>query len=135
LAANSLAKTVSPSQQSGLITGLADNLVQKGVGMLQYADDTILLIQVDLEQARNLKHLLNPCDDARVYRQIVGTPSAECHSKRSFPHKGDSRVNIELLGNWLRVISSFSSSSNPAKQSFVWCPQLQRVVVKHKVYY
>jgi hypothetical protein len=37
---------------------LADNIVQYGVAMLQYADDTILLIQDDVEQARNLKLLL-----------------------------------------------------------------------------
>jgi hypothetical protein len=38
--------------------GLADNIVPKGIAMLQYADDAILLIQDDLEQARNLKLLL-----------------------------------------------------------------------------
>jgi hypothetical protein len=40
------------------LAGLADNIVTIGVAMLQYADDTILLIQDDLEQARNLKLLL-----------------------------------------------------------------------------
>jgi hypothetical protein len=58
LAANSLAKMVASAQQNGLITGLADNLVQKGVAMLQYVDDTILSIQDDLEHALNLKLLL-----------------------------------------------------------------------------
>jgi hypothetical protein len=38
--------------------GLATNLVDKGVAMLQYTDDNILLIQDDLHQARNLKLLL-----------------------------------------------------------------------------
>jgi hypothetical protein len=58
MAANSLAKMISVAQQNGLLTGLADNIVQYGVAMLQYADDTILLIQDDMEQARNLKLLL-----------------------------------------------------------------------------
>ncbi|XP_071680257.1 uncharacterized protein [Lolium perenne] len=57
MAANSLAKMISIAQQNGLLTGLADNIVQNGVAMLQYADDTILLIQDDVEQARNLKLL------------------------------------------------------------------------------
>jgi hypothetical protein len=35
--------------------GLVNSVVPKGIAMLQYADDTILLIQDDLEQARNLK--------------------------------------------------------------------------------
>jgi hypothetical protein len=58
MAANSLAKMVSVAQQNELVTGLADNIVPGGIAMLQYADDTILLIQDDLEQARNLKLLL-----------------------------------------------------------------------------
>jgi hypothetical protein len=37
---------------------LADNLVENGIAILQYADDTILLIQDDLGGARNLKLLL-----------------------------------------------------------------------------
>ena len=43
---------------------------------------------------------------------FVGTPNAECCSKLFFPHKGDSRVYIELSGNyWQRIAPSFSSSN------------------------
>jgi hypothetical protein len=38
--------------------GLADNIVPKGIAMLQYADDRIMLIQDDMKQARNLEPLL-----------------------------------------------------------------------------
>jgi hypothetical protein len=41
-----------------LITGLASNLVDIGVVVLQYVDDTILLIQDSEEQAINLKLML-----------------------------------------------------------------------------
>jgi hypothetical protein len=58
MAANSLAKMVSVAQQNGLVVGLTDNIIPRGIAMLQYADDTILLIQDDLEQAGNLKLLL-----------------------------------------------------------------------------
>jgi hypothetical protein len=57
MVANSL-KMVSVAQQNDLVVGLADNIITKGVAMLQYVDDTILLIQDDLEHARNLKLLL-----------------------------------------------------------------------------
>jgi hypothetical protein len=57
MAANSLAKMVHLAQSNGLITGLADNLIQNGVAILQYADDTILLLQDDVQQAVNLKLL------------------------------------------------------------------------------
>jgi hypothetical protein len=46
---------VSLAQQNGLITGLASNLLDKGVAMLQYADDTILLIQDSDEQGRPIR--------------------------------------------------------------------------------
>jgi hypothetical protein len=59
MAANSLSKMMSLAQQNGLITGLASNLVENGIAMLQYADDTILLIQDSEEQAVNLKLMLH----------------------------------------------------------------------------
>jgi hypothetical protein len=44
MAANSLAKRIHLAQGNGLIKGLVDNMVQHGVAVLQYADDTSLLI-------------------------------------------------------------------------------------------
>jgi hypothetical protein len=41
-----------------LIAGLADHVIEGGCVILQYADDTILFIQDDMESARNLKLLL-----------------------------------------------------------------------------
>jgi hypothetical protein len=58
MASNSLSKMITTAKNNGLIKGLADNIVQDGVVILQYADDTILLLQDDLEGARNLKLLL-----------------------------------------------------------------------------
>jgi hypothetical protein len=45
-------------KKNGLLKGLDDNIVQDGVVILQYVDGTILLLQDDLEGARNLKLLL-----------------------------------------------------------------------------
>jgi hypothetical protein len=58
MAANSLSKMIENAQRNSLFKGLADNLVENGVAILQYADDTILLIQDDFDGARNLKLLL-----------------------------------------------------------------------------
>jgi hypothetical protein len=58
MAANSLAKMINLAQHNGLITDLAGNLVHQGIAVLQYADNTILLIQHDAQQAINLKLLL-----------------------------------------------------------------------------
>lgn len=57
-AADCLTRMVHNAQNSGLITGLAANLIPKGVAILQYADDTIICIEDDIEKARNVKLLL-----------------------------------------------------------------------------
>ena len=41
-----------------MLTGLADNLIQHGVAILQYANDTIICLKENLENARNMKILL-----------------------------------------------------------------------------
>jgi hypothetical protein len=40
-----LTRMVVKSQQRDLITGLIDHLIDKGVAILQYADDTVMCLQ------------------------------------------------------------------------------------------
>ena len=49
---------VRQAQNNGLITGLAPELVENGVAILQYADDTVICIEHDPEKALNMKMLL-----------------------------------------------------------------------------
>ena len=49
---------VKMAQYNGLLCGLAENLIPKGVAILQYADDTIICLKNDVEKARNMKLLL-----------------------------------------------------------------------------
>ena len=49
---------IRKAQQNGLLTGLASDLVPNGVAVLQYADDTIICLEHDVEKALNLKLLL-----------------------------------------------------------------------------
>lgn len=46
------------AQSNNLFCGLADHIIEKGVAVLQYADDTIICLKHDLEGARNKKILL-----------------------------------------------------------------------------
>lgn len=48
---------IRQSQESGIIRGLASNLIPNGVVVLQYADDTIICLEEDIEMAKNLKLL------------------------------------------------------------------------------
>jgi hypothetical protein len=49
---------VRSAQQSFLVTGLAVNLIPRGVAILQYADDAVLCLENDVAKARNVKLLL-----------------------------------------------------------------------------
>ena len=43
----------------GQIVGVVPHLVDGGLSILQYADDTILFMEHDMEKARNLKLILS----------------------------------------------------------------------------
>jgi hypothetical protein len=69
LAADCLAKMIHTAQENELIKGLVPELVRGGVAILQYADDTILCMEDDVDTARNMKMLLyiymKRCQDSR----------------------------------------------------------------------
>jgi hypothetical protein len=56
--ADTLAKMISLAQSNKLIEGLVPKYINNGVAVLQYADDTIMCIQDNKEQATHLKLLL-----------------------------------------------------------------------------
>lgn len=58
LAADALAMILDKANKSGLIKGIIPELVNRGINILQYADDTIFLIQDDMDSAKNLKFAL-----------------------------------------------------------------------------
>jgi hypothetical protein len=58
MAADCLARMIRKAQNNNLIVGLAENLIPKGVAVLQCADDTIIYLKDDIEVARNMKLLL-----------------------------------------------------------------------------
>jgi hypothetical protein len=56
--ANCLTRLVIRAQQNNLITGLISDLIDGGVTILQYVDDTIVCLEHNFEKARNVKLLL-----------------------------------------------------------------------------
>lgn len=58
LMADMLAILVSRARNASQISGVVPHLVDGGLTILQYADDTILFLEDDLEQAKNLKMVL-----------------------------------------------------------------------------
>ncbi|WVZ88012.1 hypothetical protein U9M48_034574, partial [Paspalum notatum var. saurae] len=53
-----LAILITRAKDHGQIRGLIPHLVDEGLSILQYADDTILFMEHDLEQAKNMKLIL-----------------------------------------------------------------------------
>jgi hypothetical protein len=49
---------ITQAKEDGQIRGLVPHLVDGGISILQYVDDTILFIEHDLEQATNMTLLL-----------------------------------------------------------------------------
>ena len=58
IVADMLALLLKRAKDDGQIRGVIPNLLDDGLSILQYADDTIIFIDHDLEQAKNLKLLL-----------------------------------------------------------------------------
>jgi len=56
--ADDLSRMIHKAQSNNLFSGLIDHIVNKGVAVLQYADDTIICLEHNLEGVRNMKLLL-----------------------------------------------------------------------------
>jgi hypothetical protein len=63
IAVDTLAKMINLAQRNNLIKGLVSEYIENGIAVLQYADDTILCIQDNKEQAAYLKLLLYLYED------------------------------------------------------------------------
>jgi hypothetical protein len=58
IVADMLAILIEHAKLDGQIEGVILHLVDGGLSILQYANDTILFMEYDLEKARNLKFIL-----------------------------------------------------------------------------
>jgi hypothetical protein len=64
--ADMLAIIIARAKEDGQVSGLIPHLVEGGVSILQYADDTILFMEHNLEKALNMKLVL--C----IFEQLSG---------------------------------------------------------------
>jgi hypothetical protein len=55
--ADGLTRMILKAQSNDLLCGLIEHIIDKGVAVLQYADDTIICLKHNIEGARNLKML------------------------------------------------------------------------------
>jgi hypothetical protein len=55
---NMLAILIQRAKDDGQVCGLIPHLVEGSVSILQYADDTIIFMDYNLDKALNMKHIL-----------------------------------------------------------------------------
>ena len=72
-----LAILINRAKEEGLVTGIVPHLVDGGLSILQYADDTILFMDHDIEKATNMKMIL--C----AFEQLSGL-KINFHKERNF---------------------------------------------------
>ena len=53
-----LALLIKMAKEAELLNGVIPHLVDDGLSILQYADDTIIFLEHDLQQVKNLKLIL-----------------------------------------------------------------------------
>jgi hypothetical protein len=53
-----LATLIQRAKEAGQISGIVPHLVDDGISILQYADDTIIFMDHDMDKAQNMKLLL-----------------------------------------------------------------------------
>jgi len=58
IVADMLALLINRAKADGQIRGVIPHILDDGLSILQYVDDTIIFLDHDLEQAKNLKLLL-----------------------------------------------------------------------------
>jgi hypothetical protein len=66
IVANMLAILIEHVKVDGQIEGVVPHMVDWGLSILQYADDTILFMDHDLDKARNLKLILSAFEQLSV---------------------------------------------------------------------
>jgi hypothetical protein len=58
LVADMLAILIARAKEDGQVDGLIPHLVDGGISILQYADDTVIFMEHDLHKALNMKLIL-----------------------------------------------------------------------------
>jgi hypothetical protein len=100
---------VVEAQNNGLIVGLAPDLIDKGVAIMQYADDTVLCISHDPEKALNFKLLL-------YFFELMSGLKINFQKSELFLIGGDNEINccpllsLVWLSSWYPTYEIFWGS-------------------------
>jgi hypothetical protein len=85
-----LAILIKRAKQDGQINGIIPHLVDEKLSILQYADVTIIFLDHDLEQAKNMKLLLT------IFEQLLGL-KINFHKNKIFYYGGAKEFEDEYM--------------------------------------
>lgn len=92
--ADMLAILIGMAKQEGQVGGLVPHLVDGGVSILQYADDTVVFMEHDVAKARNMKLIL--C----LFEQLSGLKiNSHNFQKSELFCLGKPKMNKMLINN------------------------------------
>jgi hypothetical protein len=91
IVADMLAIMIKRAKNDGLIEGVISHLVDGGLSILQYADDTIIFMEHDLEKAQNVKLVL------LVFEQLSGL-KINFHNSELF-YFGEAQDKVNAYAN------------------------------------
>ncbi|WVZ91890.1 hypothetical protein U9M48_038003 [Paspalum notatum var. saurae] len=101
-----LAIILSRAKTNGQVRGVVPHLVEGGLSILQYADDTILFLNHDMEQAKNMKMIL--C----MFVELSGL-KINFHKSEIFCFGQAKRIIEKKLSNWKGKMLSYGGRLVP----------------------
>ena len=89
------------AKEDGQVGSLVPHLVEGGVSILQYVDDTILFLEHNLDKAVNMKLILSLFEQLSCLKIKFHKSEAFCFGK-AVEHQDDYRTSFELSGGAAR---------------------------------
>ena len=96
IVADMLAIMIERAKSDGQIEGVIPHIIDGGLSILQYADDTILFVEHDIEKARNLKLILS------AFEQLSGL-KINFHKSELFCF-GEAQDDVSLYTELLAMV-------------------------------
>ena len=85
-----LAVMIARAKQDGQISGLLSHLADDGISILQYADNTIIFMDHNFDEARNMKLILT------IFEQLFGL-KINCYKSELFCFGEAKKVESDYL--------------------------------------
>jgi hypothetical protein len=102
IVADMLAVMIERAKAGGQIEGVVPHLVDGGLSILQYADDTILFMEHDIEMAKNLKLILSAFEQLSGLKINFHKSELFCFGEAPLHHS--TKMPTDVLTCWSVIV-------------------------------